>query len=322
MGAAKNISVTLLAGGVGGAKMAEGFAHLDNVDLTIIGNVADDHEFHGLWVSPDIDTMIYTLTNRIDRVQGWGVADEGLRALSVLKELGQDTWMTLGDRDLGLHIFRTMRLLQGASRQAVTDEICRAFDVPARLLLGTEDVVQTRVRTPDGWLDFQEYFVREQCRPEVLELRYDGQGEARPNPVAIEAIQSADIVVIAPSNPLMSVQPILGIPGVAGALRNARAPRLAISPLVGGKAIKGPADKMLKSIGFEPSTASIADHYAGLIDTLVIDHTDQADLSKSYPQGLRVIAEQTIMKTREDKVGLARQLLQAASAHSPSEAMA
>ncbi len=310
----KKTSVTLLAGGVGGAKMAEGLAHLPNVDLTIICNVADDEEFHGLWVSPDVDTMIYTLSDRIDRVQGWGVADEGHRALSILKELGQETWMTLGDKDLGLHIFRTMRLCQGISRQRITDEICRAFDVPAKLLLASEEVIQTRVRTPVGWQSFQEYFVRDRCDPDVLELRYEGQSEAAPNPKPIEAIRNADIVVIAPSNPLMSIQPILGIFGIADALRTTRAPRIAVSPLVGGKAIKGPADKMLKSLGFEPSTASIANYYAGLIDTLVIDSFDKADLSGAFPEGPRLVAAQTVMKSREDKVKLARQLLQLAMA--------
>ncbi len=317
----KRISVTLLAGGVGGAKMAEGFAHLPNVDLTIICNVADDEEFHGLWVSPDVDTMIYTLSGRIDRNQGWGVADEGQRALSVLKELGQDTWMTLGDKDLGLHIFRTMRLRQGASRQRITDEICRAFSVPAKLLLASEEVVQTRVRTPMGWQSFQEYFVRERCEPDVLELRYEGQSEAAPNPKPIEAIRNADVVVIAPSNPLMSIQPILGLLGIADALRSTQAPRIAVSPLVGGKAIKGPADKMLKSLGFEPSTASIANNYAGLIDTLVIDSVDKVELSGTYPDGLRVVAEQTVMKTREDKVALAGNLLQRAMTDRVAEAL-
>lgn len=321
MSNAQNLSVTLLAGGVGGAKMAEGLTHLPGVDLTIIGNVADDDTFHGLWVSPDIDTMIYTLCDRIDRVQGWGVEDEGLRALSILKELGQDTWMTLGDKDLGLHIFRTMRLAQGASRQQVTDEICRCFDMPARLLLPTEDVIQTRVRTPKGWQSFQEYFVRDQCGPDVLELRYQGQDEATPNPAAIDALKTADVVVIAPSNPLMSIHPILGIPRIKDALSASRAPKIAVSPLVGGKAIKGPADKILKSLGFVPSNESIAAHYAGLVDALVVDQSDEADLTGSFPANMQVIAEQTVMKSREDKVHLANQLLETAEQMRLSEVL-
>lgn len=307
-----NISVTLLAGGVGGAKMAEGLAHLDGVDLTVIGNIADDEEFHGLWVSPDIDTMIYTLSDRINRDQGWGVADEALRALSVLKELGQDTWMTLGDRDLGLHIYRTMRLRQGIGRQAITDEICRAFHVPARLVLATEDVVQTRVRTSSGWCSFQEYFVRGQCRPDVLELSYEGQAQAVANPAAIAAIATADVIVLAPSNPLMSIQPILGIGGIADAVHAAKAPRIAVSPLIGGKALKGPADRMLKSLGFEPSNESIAAHYLGLIDLLVIDNSDAVDLASAMASGPRLATDDIIMKTREEKIRLAQHLLQLA----------
>lgn len=303
----EKIKVTLLAGGVGGAKMAEGFANLSNVDLTVICNVADDDEFHGLWVSPDVDTMAYTLSNRIDRDKGWGVADEGLRALNILSELGQDTWMTLGDKDLGLHIFRTLRLKQGASRQEVTDELCRSFKVPARLVLATEDVVQTRVRTPEGWLSFQEYFVREQCRPDVLDLAYEGACDAQANEAAIEAISKADIVVIAPSNPLMSIEPILQIGGIKAALANAKAPRIAVSPFVGGKALKGPADRMLRSLGHEPSTSFIANHYKGLIDTLVVEHTD---VQTPFIDGVRIEGASTVMSSLEIKTTLAERLIE------------
>ena len=308
------VAVVLLAGGVGGAKMAEGLAHCPDVDLTIIGNVADDDEFHGLWVSPDIDTMMYTLSDRIDRNQGWGVKDEGLRALNVLSELGQDTWMTLGDRDFGLHIYRTMRLAQGLGRQAVTTEICEKFAVPARIVLPTEDVVQTRVRTADGWLSFQEYFVREQCRPDVLELDYSGLSDARVNPLAQHALNSADVIVVAPSNPLVSIDPILGVDGIGAALQNAKAPKIAISPLVGGKAIKGPLDRMMSTLGNGATTAAIAKHYAGKIDTLVIDQSDAGDLPDVHSVGLKAALAETVMKTRDDKIGVAQAILQIAHA--------
>ncbi|MBO9400025.1 2-phospho-L-lactate transferase [Shimia sp. R9_3] len=315
--------VTLIAGGVGGAKMAEGFAHLENVDLRVICNIGDDDSFHGLWVSPDVDTMLYTLSDRINRAQGWGVEDDALRALSVLKDLGQETWMTLGDRDLGLHIFRTMQLVQGRARQDITDHIAKALGISARLLLSTEDQVPTRVCTESGWQSFQEYFVRDQCRPAVRDLAYEGQETARANPAALDALTDTDLIVIAPSNPLMSIMPILGIPGIGETLVQAAALRLAVSPFVGGRALKGPADKMLQSLGHTPSTAYIADLYDGLIDGLVIDGTDAGD---QVATGLPLHAEQTVMKTRADKCALAQRLLHLAnlspSAPAPDEVCA
>lgn len=302
-------AVTLIAGGVGGAKLAEGLAHLDEVDLTVIGNVADDDEFHGLWVSPDIDTMLYTLSDRIDRTQGWGVADDGLRALDVLRGLGQDTWMTLGDRDLGLHIYRTMRLRSGHSRQAITDDIARAFDAPARIVLPTEDVVQTRVRTENGWLSFQEYFVREQCRPTVLELDYAGMASARANQAALDALDAADVIVIAPSNPLLSIAPILGVPGLRAAVRRAKAPKIAVSPLIGGKALKGPADRLMTSLGFAPTVRGIAGVYADIADVLVIAAADAGEAEGVRAPGVDLVTEDILMRNRADKIRLAQSLL-------------
>ena len=196
------MKVTLLAGGVGGATRAEGFAALDDVALTVIGNIADDEEFHGLWISPDIDTMIYSLAGLVNRDQGWGVADEAGRALSVLDTLGADTWMYLGDRDLGLHIYRTERLRRGDRPSDIVRDVAERFGVEARILLPSDDRVRTRVKTADGWLSFQEYFVREKCRPEVEALTYAGIDEARPTPEALAALAQADLIVIAPSNPL------------------------------------------------------------------------------------------------------------------------
>lgn len=315
-------SVALIAGGVGGAKMAEGLAHLDQVDLTVIGNIADDDQFHGLWVSPDIDTMIYTLSGRINREQGWGVADEGLRALDVLRDLGQDTWMTLGDRDFGLHIYRMMRLRQGHSRQAITDDICRAFNVPARIVLASEDVVQTRVRTPTGWLSFQEYFVRERCRPDVLELSYHGLNDATANPAALRAIGSADVIVIAPSNPLVSVLPILGLAGMREAICKATAPKIAVSPLVGGKALKGPADRMMANLGLAATAGEIARTYAGLVDALVIDTSDAAQAGAVTASGMAAVMSDIVMRDAADKIRLAREVIAFAVAPRIAEGLA
>ena len=303
------VKVALIAGGVGGAKLAEGFASCADVDLTVVGNVADDDEFHGLWVSPDIDTMLYTLSGRIDRSRGWGVEDDATRALEVLSTLGHDTWMTLGDRDLGLHIYRSAALNSGRGRQQVTDDIARAFKVPARIALATEDVVQTRVRTAKGWLSFQEYFVREQCRPDILELAYHGLEDARANPVAIGALEQADLIVIAPSNPLLSVAPILGIAGFREVLERTRIPRIAVSPLIGGRALKGPADRMLESLGLRPNCTSIAQNYAGLIDTLLIDTQDAREAERIARFGIDAQTGDILMSDLADKKRVARRVL-------------
>ena len=197
-------------GGMRGPEFAENvFAALEQVDLTVIGNVADDEAFHGLWVSPDIDTLTYSLAGLINREQGWGVADEGLRALDVLKTLGQDTWMTLGDRDLGLHIYRTMRRAAGDRPSQIAQDIAVQFGVTAQIVLPTDDTIQTRVQTDAGWISFQEYFVREKCVPDVRALQFDGIEAARPTPEALTAIKNANLIVIAPSNPLVSIAPIL-----------------------------------------------------------------------------------------------------------------
>jgi len=301
--------VTLLAGGVGGAKMAEGFDALDNVDLSIIGNIADDAAFHGLWVSPDIDTLTYSLAGRIDRTQGWGVANESHRALAVLSELGNDTWMTLGDRDFGLHIYRTNALKQGQSRSEIAAHVAQVFGVKAQIILPTDDVVQTRVRVAVGWLSFQEYFVREQCRPEVLELDFQGIKIAHPTKTALNAISTADLIVIAPSNPLVSIDPILNIPGIRAALAAASAPKIAVSPLIDGKVVKGPADRMMTALGLRADALGVAQHYGDLIDTMVIDHADAGLADSIRALGIHAVCQQTLMQTLDDKTSLASAIL-------------
>ncbi|MEM7270264.1 MAG: 2-phospho-L-lactate transferase [Pseudomonadota bacterium] len=303
------IQVTLIAGGVGGAKMAEGFAALDDVDLTIIGNVADDEEFHGLWVSPDIDTMLYTLSGRINRDQGWGVADEGRRALDTLEELGVDTWMFLGDRDFGLHIYRTERLRRGDAPSAITRDIAERFGVPARLLLPTDDRVQTRVRTADGWLTFQEYFVRERCAPEVKALHYEGIEDAQPNTEAIGALLGADLIVIAPSNPLVSIEPIIGIAGIRENIRRASAPVMAVSPIIAGKVVKGPADRMMTSQGLRADAVGVAAYYVDLADGILIDSADQSLSGEISALGLRAHVADIMMPDAQEKARLAGEIL-------------
>ncbi|PIE15657.1 MAG: 2-phospho-L-lactate transferase [Rhodobacterales bacterium] len=299
-------NITLLAGGVGGAKMAEGLDALAGVDLSVIGNVADDAQFHGLWVCPDIDTLTYSLADRIDREQGWGVADEGLRALSVLQELGDETWMTLGDRDFGLHIWRTHRLAQGHSRSQIAADAARAFGVKSRILLPTDDVVQTRVLTAAGWLSFQEYFVRERCAPAVQQLEFSGIRNAKPTAAALEAIAGADLIVFAPSNPLVSIDPILHVPGLRDAVVRAEAPKIAVSPLINGQVVKGPADRMMTALGMRADVVGVAQHYQGLIDTLVIDHQDARHSEEIARLGIRAVCDDILMKTRADKQRLAQ----------------
>lgn len=304
--------VTLLAGGVGGAKMAEGFAALDDVDLTVIGNVADDEEFHGLWVSPDIDTMLYTLSGRINREQGWGVADEGRRALDVLGELGAPTWMFLGDRDFGLHIYRTERLRRGNRPSVIAADIAHAFGIGTRIVLPTDDRVQTRVRTAAGWLSFQEYFVRERCAPDVLELAYHGLEKATLTGEARAAVENADLVVIAPSNPLVSIAPIVDIPGMRAALAEATAPIIAVSPLIAGKVVKGPADRMMAALGHRADVVGVAQLYRGLAEALLIDAKDQALADEVAATGLQPHFGDILMPDAAAKARLARDVLDVA----------
>ena len=301
--------VTLLAGGVGGAKMAEGFAALDDVDLNVIGNVADDEAFHGLWVSPDIDTLTYTLAGRINRDQGWGVADEGRRALDTLGDLGADTWMFLGDRDFGLHIYRTDRLKRGDRPSIVAADIARAFGVSAEIVLPTDGRVQTRVKTAEGWLSFQEYFVRERCAPEVLALSYEGIESAKPTQEALNALREADVIVIAPSNPLVSIGPILQIQGMSEAIWHATAPVVAVSPLIAGKVVKGPADRMMSSLGHRPDVVGIAEIYRDLANLLVIDHADEAHAADIRKTGLRPMFSDILMPDIAAKSRLAGEIL-------------
>jgi len=306
------IRVTLIAGGVGGAKMAEGFAALPDVTLSIVGNIADDAEFHGLWVSPDIDTMIYTLGGVIDRAQGWGVADEGRRALDTLGRLGEDTWMFLGDRDLGLHIHRTARIARGDRRSVIASDIARAFGVAPRIVLPTDDVVQTRLRTDRGWMGFQEYFVREKCTPPVHEIAFEGMARARPTPEARAALAEADLIVVAPSNPLVSVAPILGVAGLRAAARSARAPVVAVSPLIAGAAVKGPAARMMAGLGHRADALGVARLYADLADRIVIDTADAALAPRIAEAGPRVTRTDILMRDAADKARLARAIVNAA----------
>ncbi len=266
------MKVTLLAGGTGGTKLAHGFELLGaRVELTVIANVGDDMEFHGLHVSPDIDAMLYTLGGLIDAERGWGIRGDTLTAHAMLERYGEPAWFTVGDADLATHVERTRRLRQGDSLTDATAAMASALGIRARILPATDDRLRTRLETDEGMLEFQDYFVRRRQEPAVRGVLLDGIETARPTESVLHAIDEAELVVIGPSNPLVSIGPILELPGVRDAMLATSAPKVAVSPIVGGRALKGPADRMLISLGHESSALGVARLYAGLVDRFVLD---------------------------------------------------
>jgi LPPG:FO 2-phospho-L-lactate transferase len=306
--------VLLLAGGYGGARMAHGFAlRGEAVELTVVGNTADDLQLHGLHISPDLDTVMYTLAGLANSETGWGVRDDTWSAAAMLELYGAETWFRLGDRDLATHIRRTNLLSSGLRLTEVTARLCAALDVAARLLPMTDDSVRTKVGTAAGWLDFQDYFVRRRHVDEVLQLRFEGAAEAQPSAEVVAAVESAQAIVVAPSNPFVSVGPMLSIPGLLDALLAARAPVVAVSPVVGGKALRGPAGAMLRSLGYEAGVAGVGQFYAqrypGLLDILVIDDADGGQAEQVAAQGIRPVPAETVMRVDDDRRRLAGAIL-------------
>jgi LPPG:FO 2-phospho-L-lactate transferase len=314
--------VTVLAGGFGGARMAHGFALLgEAVALAVIGNTGDDLELHGLRVSPDLDTVMYTLSGLANDETGWGVRDETWSAAGMLESYGEPTWFRLGDRDLGTHIVRTARLAAGERLTDVTRHLAASLRIDATLLPMTDDPVRTKVRTSDGWLDFQDYFVRQHHAAEVEELRFEGVVGARLTGEVVEAVGSADLIVIAPSNPFVSVAPMLAIDGMLDALLAASGPVVAVSPIVGGEALRGPAAQMMRSLGGVPSAAGIAAHYAerypGLLDALFIDESDAAAAEEIAALGIEPRVAPIVIPDETTRRALARQILAWATKGSP-----
>ncbi|WP_454041014.1 2-phospho-L-lactate transferase [Cellulosimicrobium sp. Marseille-Q8652] len=304
-------AVTVLAGGVGGARLAHGLDRA-GADLTVVVNVGDDVELHGLAISPDLDTVTYTLAGLADEERGWGVVGETYATLEAMGRLGEDTWFTLGDKDLATHVVRTARLRAGAPLSAVTAQLATALGVRPRVLPVTDDRVATLVDTPGGRLGFQEYFVGRRHADDVVGLVYDGIEAARPAPGVVEAVRDAGTVVVAPSNPFLSVAPVLGVPGVREALVASRAHRVAVSPIVGGRAVKGPAAQMLASLGHEVSALGVARLYTGLVDQMVIDERDAHLADDVAALGLRVLVTDTVMGGPDGRERLAREILAAA----------
>jgi len=302
----------LLAGGVGGARLAHGLqAHLDE-RLTVIVNTADDTERHGLVVSPDHDTVMYTLAGIDNREWGWGIAGETFAAAGMLERYGEPSWFRLGDRDLATHVVRTARLRAGNRPTEIALDLQRALGVRATILPMSDSAVRTEVLTDDGWLPFQDYFVRLHQAPEVRDLRFVGLADAAASHEVEAALAGCDRIVIAPSNPFVSVQPILGVAGIESGLQAARARGVrvvAVSGIVGGKALKGPADRMLVSLGHEPSALGVARQYTGIADAFVIDTVDAALAPSIEALGLEVVVTDTIMSDDAARARLAADVL-------------
>jgi len=307
------MTVVTLCGGVGAARFLSGLVRVyEPAEIVAVVNVADDETFHGLHVSPDLDTVVYTLAGLVDQTRGWGIRADTFAAEELLARYGAATWFHLGDRDLATHVRRTELLRQGLPLSEVTARLAGALGVGVRILPATDDPQRTLVRTPEGWLAFQEYFVRRGSADRVLEVRF--AGEPRPAPGVLEAIATAEAIIIAPSNPIVSIGPILAIPGVREAIRDARAPVVAVSPIVGGVAIKGPAAAMLAGLGHEVSPVGVAQLYADILDVMVLDEQDASLAARVRAEGVEPMVAPTLMTDAAARERLARVVLEAAVA--------
>ena len=299
-----------LAGGVGAARFLTGLTRLvGEEDLTVIANTGDDIELFGLHISPDIDIVAYTLAGIVDEEKGWGIRGDTFQCLEMLKKQGLDTWFGLGDRDLATHIYRTNRLNQGFTLSQITSEVCQSLGLKVKILPMSNDKFETRVTTSEGSMHFEEYFVKKQCKDEVLGVEFVGAATAKPSPGVLDAISNAQLVVVCPSNPVVSIGTILAVNGVKDALKRTKARVVGVSPIVAGLPIKGPADKMLRALGLEVSAFGVAQLYADFLDTFVIDNKDAAAKNRIENLGVKVKVTNTVMKSLDDKVSLARAVL-------------
>ncbi|MGK2915346.1 MAG: 2-phospho-L-lactate transferase [Porticoccaceae bacterium] len=304
--------VMALCGGVGGAKLALGLAQLLPADeLILVVNTGDDFDHLGLRICPDLDTISYTLAGCVNPATSWGRANETRVVMSTLASLGSEDWFFLGDRDIALHIERTHRLAAGQTLSEVTRELASKLGVTVTLVPMSDDRVATEVETADGPLAFQHYFVREQCRPRVTGFRFVGAERARPHPQLINRLSddSLDLVILCPSNPFVSIDPILALPGVRSALRRTPTPVIAVSPIVGGTAVKGPTAKMMVELGHEVSSLTVARHYQDFLDGFILDQRDQLEIDEIEKIISEVRVAQTLMLSLDDRVALAREAL-------------
>lgn len=299
-----NLKIVALAGGVGGAKLAHGLAQiLPPEDLTVIVNTGDDFEHYGLYICPDLDTVCYTLAGLANPETGWGRASETRNVIENAKRLGGPGWFNLGDQDLGTHLERTRRLRAGDSLSRITRDFCAAWGVKHTVLPMSDQPVRTMVETDKGELAFQEYFVHRRCEPRVKGFRFEGVDVAEPAPGAREALQSADAVVICPSNPWVSIDPILRV------IQKIEKPVFAVSPIIGGQTVKGPAAKMYSELGIEPSALAVANHYRGLLRGFVMDTVDAGLIESVRGLDMRTAVTNTLMKCHDDRMQLAKEVL-------------
>ena len=304
--------VLALAGGVGGAKLAWGLAQVLPPERLVVGvNTGDDDDFHGLHVSPDLDTITYTLAGLSNPETGWGLAGDTFNALEMLKKYQVDTWFNLGDRDLATHIRRTQLLKGGATLSQVTQELCQSLGIGHRVVPMSDQPVRTVISTPEGDLPMQNYFVQRRSEPRVLGIAYNGSGEASPAPPLAEALVDCELVVFCPSNPFLSVGPILAVPGIREGLRDLARPRLrvAVSPIVGGDSVKGPAGKIMAELGKEVSCVGVAREYRDVCDVLLIDEQDAGLAAEIRSLGVEPVVAPIIMDTEADKIALAKLIL-------------
>ncbi|MGA2768548.1 MAG: 2-phospho-L-lactate transferase [Candidatus Bathyarchaeia archaeon] len=304
--------VVALAGGVGAARLLRGLVRVVSCDdLVIVGNTGDDFEFYGLHVCPDLDIVMYTLAGIVDEAKGWGVADDTFSCLGMLEKLGFETWFRLGDGDLAVQIVRTRLLKSGGALSEAVAELCQMLGVKARLVPMSNDPVRTVVLSGRMRLGFQEYFVKRGARDQVSGVLFEGCDDAKPAPGIIEAIDGAERVVICPSNPVLSIDPILSIPAIKDGLKSTRAYVVGVSPIVGGKAVKGPADRIMSSLGLEPSAYGVAKFYEDFLDHIVIDNADACQRTRIERLGTKVTVADTIMRNIENAVSLATKVMDA-----------
>jgi len=303
--------ITALAGGVGAARFLQGLVRVvPQNEVTVIVNTGDDIELYGLHISPDLDIVMYTLAGTVDEEKGWGICGDTFHCLETLRKYGHETWFNLGDRDLATHIYRTHLLKNEFLLSEVTSRLCQALGLSVKILPMTNDRFATKIATDKATMHFQEYLVKRGAQDRVVNVVFEGAEEAQPAPGVVDSILGSDVVVVCPSNPIVSIGTILSVKNVRTALKETKAKVVAISPIVGGRPIKGPADKLMQGLGLEVSAYSVAKLYQDFLDTFIIDRVDKAEKEHIENLGVQVIVTNTIMKTLEDKVQLAKVVLE------------
>ena len=302
--------ITVLAGGVGAARFLQGVIQIvPQADLVVIGNTGDDKEFYGLYVSPDLDIVTYTLAGVVNEQTGWGIKDDTFFTMNQLTKMGYEDWFKIGDKDFATHILRTDLLSKGQTLTEVTEKIMRYYGLNFKLLPMSNDPVSTHIVTPEGRIHFQEYMVKHKTQDEVLGIEFIGLPAAKPAPGVLDCILRAEIVIVAPSNPLVSIGSILSVSGVKEALKSTSAKVVAVSPIVGGMTIKGPADKMMRGLGMQVSAVGVAEYYRDFLDAIIIDNTDMEQKNEIERMGIKALATDTLMKNLEIKKSLAKKAI-------------